>query len=651
MRVPASVSWQRLLAGNVVVGLGYYGLATLGSVAQFTGQVQVAWLPVGFAAAMLYLGDLRWFAGGMLADLLLGTGVYPFHYQLLASPVVSFETIGNTIEFALAAYLMRRWLGRDTTLERPREVTAMLLALVAGVAVSTACGTASVWWGGLAPPSGLWPVAYTWWLGDLSGGLLVVPVLLVWGAGPLTWRVPPAFPVTVTAQWVGVLALVTGLSVLAFSFRYPLPYIVFPALVLAAVNVGLRGATVALMCALGVAIGMTAARSEPFAEQSINAEVLATQLYILVATLTTLTLGAAVSARHRAAAELAEARHRSAQRAEAERQRIARDLHDSVSQTLFSLGLHAGIARHEAARAVLPEDSALPEAIAEVAGLAQAALLEMRASIFDLRGGAVAEQGLVTALAAHGAALAVRHDVRVAVTGPEDKLPLAPAVEETLFRIGQEAITNAVKHSGSPSVSAEVQLADACVVLTVRDQGAGFDPDASYAGHLGLDLMRARAAEAGGNALINSAPGAGTTIRVTVPSHGSGLPRLPRVKSLPDRQQGCLRPRRQSEFAQDVADVRARRPLADHQPPGDLLVGPPFGDQPQDLQFTLREVGKRIGRCVLLGKQRSHQPARDRRVEMHLAVMRGTDRDREFLGRRVLDQISGGSGLQCGLDP
>jgi signal transduction histidine kinase len=400
----------------------------------------------------------------------------------------------------------------------------------------------SIWWDERLPLPELWSIGYTWWLADLSGGLLLTPLLLVWGQGLRSWRSWRSWPGLTpaaalrsarrglacvswrqAAQVVVILGLVAGVSIVAFGVEFPVPYIVFPALILAAVNRGLRGATASLAVALAVAIGMTAARDRPFAQQSITTVVLNTQLYILTATLTTLTLGAAVSARRRAAAELAAAHQRAADQAEAERQRIARDLHDSVSQTLFTLGLHAGIARHEAARAALPQGSTLPGALEDVAGLAQAALLEMRASIFDLRGGAVAEQGLVTALAAHGAALTVRHDVQVRVTGPEDRLPLAPQAEESLFRIGQEAITNAVKHSGCPEVSAEVLLAGAAggdgqVVLVVRDRGVSFDPAASYAGHLGLRLMRSRAADIGGSAEIASRPGEGTTVRVSVPT-------------------------------------------------------------------------------------------------------------------------------------
>jgi signal transduction histidine kinase len=305
--------------------------------------------------------------------------------------------------------------------------------------------------------------------------------------------------------------------------------------VVAAVYLGQRGATVALVLAYLVAVVMTAANVGPFVEKSINDEALSTQLYILVATVTTLTLGATVSARRRAAVELAESRRREVERAAAERQRIARDLHDSVSQTLFTLGLHAGIAKHEVTRAELAPDSALPAAIDSVAELAQGALLEIRGSIFELRGGAVAEHGLVAALGAHGAALAVRHGVQVSVDGPSERVPVSPRAEELLFRIGQEAITNAVKHSGSPLVSAEITVANGGVGLVIADHGVGFDATRSYGGHLGLELMRSRAADAGGSMAIHSAPDAGTTVRVVVPASvtATELPALPAPPAAP----------------------------------------------------------------------------------------------------------------------
>jgi signal transduction histidine kinase len=520
---------MRLIAGNLAVGVGYWLLAQLGSLVQYTGGIEVAWLPVGFAAGTLYLGDLRWFVGGMVGDWMIGND-FTFHFPFDGIDLVT--TAGNTIEFALAAYLMRRWLGSRNQLERAGDVARVFAAIGIGTALSAVIGNlALVQWGGL-PWNEVPSSVRTWWLGDTAGGLLLAPLFLAWGVPP--WRLSLGRRQVMEA--VGILGAVVGLSVAVFSSHHPVTYLVFPALVVAALYLGQRGATVALVLAYAVAVTMTAANVGPFVENSITDAALSTQLYILIAIVTTLSLGAAVGERRRAAVELAESRRREAERAAAERQRIAADLHDSVSQTLFSLGLHAGIARHEAKRAELPASSALPGAIDEVADLAHGALVEMRAAIFELRGGALAQQGLVAALGAHGAALSVRHDVGVSVEGPRDRLPLSPADEELLFRIGQEAMTNAVKHSGSSTVSVQVEIDDGVVVLRVVDQGAGFDPSRAYGGHLGMELMRSRAAEARGSLQVDSLPHKGTTVRVDVPASATAVahpPALPARRAAP----------------------------------------------------------------------------------------------------------------------
>jgi signal transduction histidine kinase len=510
----------RLAGGILLVGVGYWLLAELGSAAQYTGNLQVAWLPMGWAAAMLYLGDLRWFVGASVADFVYGLGLIPAHHTVLNPTTL--QTLTNTLEFMLAALLMRRWLGRRNTLDQPADVGWLFMAIAAGTALDAAVGPLTVAWAGQASWHSYPSIVRTWWLGDTSGGLLIAPLVMVWGSTRWRWDRRRA------VQGGLIISSVAALSLAVFASSHPLTYLVFPMLVLAAVSLGQRGATIGVAVAYTVAVAMTASNIGPFVEHSITDEVLNTQLYILVATLTTLTLGAAVSARRRGVVDLADSRRREAARGGEERQRIARDLHDSVSQTLFSLGLHAGIAKHEAGRAALPSGSALPGAIDEVAALAQGALLEMRASIFELGGGAVGEQGLVAALAARGAALAVRHDRDVSVEGPRERLPLDAETEELMFRIGREAITNAVKHSGSPTVAAQVTVEDGRVGLAVRDEGVGFDPSRAYPGHLGLELMRSRAADVGGAAVIESVAGAGTTVRVVVPATATvGMPRVP----------------------------------------------------------------------------------------------------------------------------
>jgi signal transduction histidine kinase len=121
---------------------------------------------------------------------------------------------------------------------------------------------------------------------------------------------------------------------LAFSSDEPVTYVVFPALIWAAFRFGPPGATLAIAIAAGLAIGFTANELGPFFKQPIDHRTLSTQVYIVVAALTTLFLAAVVSERERSARVLAEVRLRAGELATEERHRIARDLHDSVSQAL-----------------------------------------------------------------------------------------------------------------------------------------------------------------------------------------------------------------------------------------------------------------------------------------------------------------------------
>jgi PAS domain S-box-containing protein len=200
------------------------------------------------------------------------------------------------------------------------------------------------------------------------------------------------------------------------------------------------------------------------------------------------------------------------------RQALARDLHDSVSQTLFSVTLQVRAAQAELRKAGLGEDHPAAWALAEVSELNQGALAEMRALIFELRPGALAEEGLVAAVSKHAAAVAAREGIGVDVTGPADRLPLGPEAEEQLYRLAQEALNNVVKHARTVAASVAVTSGRGEVQVVIHDDGIGFDPSLGRPGHLGLASMRERATRLGGRLDIASAPGRGTTIAVTVPA-------------------------------------------------------------------------------------------------------------------------------------
>jgi signal transduction histidine kinase len=202
-----------------------------------------------------------------------------------------------------------------------------------------------------------------------------------------------------------------------------------------------------------------------------------------------------------------------------ERKRLARELHDSVTQTLFSIGLTA-----EAAAALVESDPARAKAELEhLQELTQAAMREMRSLIFELRPAELEMDGLVGTLRKHVDVLTRVYDCEIDLA--LDGAPaLSPELERGLLRIAQEALANALKHAGARRVELGLRAHDSVVALRVTDDGCGFDPAeaAARSRRLGLTSMRERAEALGGELAIDSAPGRGTTVMVEVklgPAH------------------------------------------------------------------------------------------------------------------------------------
>ena len=208
-----------------------------------------------------------------------------------------------------------------------------------------------------------------------------------------------------------------------------------------------------------------------------------------------------------------------------ERARLARELHDSVSQALFSMTMYARAAQLAITQADLDPGGPLGRAVAQLADLTQGAMAEMRALIFELRPASLAEEGLVAALRTQAAALTAREGLPVAVDGPEERLELGAGTEEHLYRIALEALHNAVKHAAAGRADVRVTDRDGVLRVTVSDDGAGFDPGAGQAGHLGLSTMAGRARAIGAELTVTSAPGAGTTVTLVLPT-ASGPQRM-----------------------------------------------------------------------------------------------------------------------------
>ncbi|MFJ8540133.1 GAF domain-containing sensor histidine kinase [Streptomyces sp. NPDC093591] len=197
-----------------------------------------------------------------------------------------------------------------------------------------------------------------------------------------------------------------------------------------------------------------------------------------------------------------------------ERSRLAHELHDAVSQKLFSLRLTA-----QAAAALIDRDpSRAKDELHQVAALAAEAADELRAAVVELRPAALDEDGLVATLRTQIQVLDRAHTARVTFAGRGVKA-LPATQEEAVLRVAQEALHNALRHSGAEHVDVTLDRRGSGAVLRVTDNGTGFDPKAiRRAGrHLGLVSMRDRTNGVGGTLTVESAPGKGTTIEMEVP--------------------------------------------------------------------------------------------------------------------------------------
>lgn len=203
-----------------------------------------------------------------------------------------------------------------------------------------------------------------------------------------------------------------------------------------------------------------------------------------------------------------------------ERQRLARELHDSVSQALYGIALGARTAQTQLER----DPARLGEPLEYILSLAEAGLSEMRALIFELRPESLQTEGLVAALTKQSDALRARHKLDVVTRfDPEPDIPLE--AKEALYRIAQEAMHNVARHAHATRVELSLLNADGALTLEIRDNGKGFDPAQPYPGHLGLKSMPERAAQIGGAFRIESQPGAGTVVTVTVPTQDASQPK------------------------------------------------------------------------------------------------------------------------------
>jgi signal transduction histidine kinase len=195
-----------------------------------------------------------------------------------------------------------------------------------------------------------------------------------------------------------------------------------------------------------------------------------------------------------------------------ERNRISRDLHDSISQDLFSISLlAAGLEK------ALPRNSPVRSEIRMLVETAETTNREMRALLLELRPAALEDKGLIGALEELASTYAARLGVKV--DADLESLRLEPAGELAALRIAQEGLANAVRHAHATTIKLGLHQRDGNVEVTVSDDGQGFGPTTNGAVEgMGLRMMRERVEELGGSLTITSEPGAGTMVSASIPN-------------------------------------------------------------------------------------------------------------------------------------
>ncbi len=491
-------SWLQgpYLLGIAAVVLAYYAAAHLGFMFGFSGPVAaIVWLPTGVGISCLYLGGMRFWPGVLAGDLLVNS------YGTLPVGSAIGQSAGNLLEIVLATIILRRLSPRESPLATVSGLAGMVVAIAAGTVASATIGVLSLSAGGVlghAPFARVWR---TWWLGDASGALIVLPLALAWwGPESRTWLRGRG------AEAALLLVVVIALAKIGLETGQPLSYIVFPALIWSALRFQQRGSTVAVAIVSGFAIWGTTHYTGPFVFHSITRAVLTTQLYIAVAALSTLCLAAVVSEREVLAERLRASRTRLVAAGDIERRRLERDLHDGAQQRLVALAAHLSLGAAKAS----DDPASSPESFRAAHAELLEAIDDVRALAHGIRPPALERFGLAAAIQSIALTSSVPIDV---VEVP--RVRLEQVVETTAYFVALEAIANAEKHAGASRIRVSCSRAPRALTIEIVDDGGG---GAAERPGRGLEGLRDRVEGIGGAFAIDSVAGRGTRIVATIPS-------------------------------------------------------------------------------------------------------------------------------------
>jgi len=434
------------------------------------------------------------------------------------------QAIGASLGALTGTFLLRRIANFDPSLSRLRDALGLIVLGAFGSAlVSSVIGVFSLYATGIQPYSGLPSAWLIYWLGDSTGVLLVTPLLFT----PLVWQIPSRAR---SFELLTLLTLLTAACFLIFGDWHVLPirvgilaFAVLPFVIWGAIGFGVGGATLTVFLTAALATVLTAFGFGPFAGNTTFVNAVLLDVLFIELSVTGLALAAVIAERERAEQEhqrlireqaAMEARHALAaanrkliEAQEQERSRIARELHDNVSQRLALLMFELSAPPESQSTAV-----DLHARVSEIAADVHALSHNLHWSKLDVLGFATAMEMLCKEVGE-------QYQVRVGLHAHDVPTQLPPDTALCLYRILQEALQNAAKHSGVGDVDVRLWGTSEDMNLEVSDRGAGFDLETASKRSPGIGLvsMRERIQLVCGELSIQSARQRGTRIHARVP--------------------------------------------------------------------------------------------------------------------------------------
>jgi signal transduction histidine kinase len=522
----------------LILGLAiiYFISGKLGlKLAIVNSSATAVWPPTGIAlAAFLIFGYEMWPA--------IFIGAFAVNLTTAGSVLTSMSIgAGNTLEGLVGAYLISKFAhGRNALASAEDVLKFAFLGGVVSTTIAATVGVVSLFAGGFVQSADRGQVWLTWWLGDMAGAILIAPCLILWSARPVLQRDRrETFHGAVAVFCLLLVGVILFCGFLPPRLQtYPLAFLCLPLVVWGAFHLRAHEASAAVIAFSGIAIWGTLHGIGGFVENKPNESLLLLQAFVGVVAMTSLVLSAAISQRNsdqetigrakdelemrvvdrteqlerriteqnRAEAALRDLSARLLQVQDTERQRLARELHDSAGQLVAAIGMNLSTVKRQAHKL----DTAGGKAVEENVMLVEQISREIRTISHLLHPPLLDEAGLGSALRWYVGGFSERSKISVDLSIPSDFGRLPNDMEIAIFRIVQECLTNIHRHSESATAAISIVAEDSRILVRVQDRGKGIPPqrqselNSTDRTGVGFRGMRERVRQLGGSLEIQS---------------------------------------------------------------------------------------------------------------------------------------------------